>query len=505
MVKTSIDQNGVKKGAWTEEEDNKLRAYIQRYGHWNWSLLPKFAGLSRNGKSCRLRWVNYLRPNVKHGNFTKEEDDLIVHLHNKLGNKWSQIAAKLPGRSDNEIKNRWNTHLKKRAQGDYTVLETDHHGTTTESFDQANQNGNHVTEQHEVEMNSVVPSSDSPLHCARTELPSCCFLGSDCGASSNVASQTSNHQLAEDFWTEPFLEDITFSVDSNLSPLHVVDDLHSSCNDMMMNYDELSWSMILSTFMRIECNRLGSLRHIFYKNGVKKGAWNEDEDDKLRTYIQRYGHWNWSLLPKFAGLSRSGKSCRLRWVNYLRPNMKHGNFSKEEDDMIVYLHSKLGNKWSMMAAKLPGRSDNEIKNRWNTHLKKRADDQDHIVLEMDHHGTNMEPIDQANPKQNPELVQQNENEGELSSCTRTELSSCLFSNVDSQTSNQLAKDFWTEPFIEDIPFSVDSILSPLNVVDNLIAQSSCNDMMSNYDEYSWSMLDSFHEYNEFINCWDSIQ
>ncbi|KAI7757923.1 hypothetical protein M8C21_022845 [Ambrosia artemisiifolia] len=170
----------------------------------------------------------------------------------------------------------------------------------------------------------------------------------------------------------------------------------------------------------------------------------------------------------------------------------------------------------MMAAKLPGRSDNEIKNRWNTHLKKRADDQDHIMLEMDHRGTNMEPIDQANLTQNPELVQQNENEGELnsteasstspSSCTRTELSSCLFSNVDSQTSSQLAKDFWTEPFLEDIPFSVDSILSPLNVVDNLIAQSSCNDMMSNYDEYSWSMLDSYHEYNnEFINCWESIQ
>ncbi|KAI7728361.1 hypothetical protein M8C21_015275 [Ambrosia artemisiifolia] len=88
MVKTpSFDKNGLKKGAWSEDEDNKLRAYIQRYGHWNWRLLPKFAGLSRSGKSCRLRWVNYLRPDIKHGNFTKEEEDLIVELHKKLGNK----------------------------------------------------------------------------------------------------------------------------------------------------------------------------------------------------------------------------------------------------------------------------------------------------------------------------------------------------------------------------------------------------------------------------------
>ncbi|KAK1437972.1 hypothetical protein QVD17_03773 [Tagetes erecta] len=120
------DNNGLKKGVWTKDEDNKLRAYIQRYGHWNWNLLPKFAGVSRSGKSCRLRWMNYLRPNMKHGNFTEEEDNVIISLHNKIGNKWSTIATRLPGRSDNEIKNRWNAHLKKRVKDNQTLSRSEH-------------------------------------------------------------------------------------------------------------------------------------------------------------------------------------------------------------------------------------------------------------------------------------------------------------------------------------------------------------------------------------------
>ncbi|KAH0637671.1 hypothetical protein KY290_038051 [Solanum tuberosum] len=102
------------KGAWTKEEDERLISYIRTHGEGCWRSLPKAAGLLRCGKSCRLRWINYLRPDLKRGNFTEEEDELIIKLHSLLGNKWSLIAGRLPGRTDNEIKNYWNTHIRRK-------------------------------------------------------------------------------------------------------------------------------------------------------------------------------------------------------------------------------------------------------------------------------------------------------------------------------------------------------------------------------------------------------
>lgn len=112
----SINVNEIRRGPWTLEEDNLLIHYITCHGEGRWNSLAKSSGLKRTGKSCRLRWLNYLKPDIKRGNLTPQEQLLILELHSKWGNRWSKIAFHLPGRTDNEIKNYWRTRVQKQAR-----------------------------------------------------------------------------------------------------------------------------------------------------------------------------------------------------------------------------------------------------------------------------------------------------------------------------------------------------------------------------------------------------
>ncbi|GAB2226654.1 hypothetical protein Drorol1_Dr00022472 [Drosera rotundifolia] len=114
MRKPRCDKLETNKGAWSKQEDQKLIDYIRQHGEGCWRSIPEAAGLRRCGKSCRLRWINYLRPNLKRGNFGEDEEELIIKLYALLGNRWSLIAGRLPGRTDNEVKNYWNSHLQKK-------------------------------------------------------------------------------------------------------------------------------------------------------------------------------------------------------------------------------------------------------------------------------------------------------------------------------------------------------------------------------------------------------
>ncbi|XP_021903055.1 transcription factor WER-like [Carica papaya] len=122
--KPCCSKEGLNRGAWTAMEDKILIDYIKLHGDGNWRNLPKKAGLKRCGKSCRLRWLNYLRPDIKRGNITHDEEELIIRLHNLLGNRWSLIAGRLPGRTDNEIKNYWNTKIGKKLQKNQNSFST---------------------------------------------------------------------------------------------------------------------------------------------------------------------------------------------------------------------------------------------------------------------------------------------------------------------------------------------------------------------------------------------
>ncbi|PON68879.1 GAMYB transcription factor [Parasponia andersonii] len=112
------DQKGLRKGAWTAEEDQRLLSYVKQHGEGGWRSLPHKADLLRCGKSCRLRWANYLRPNIRRGEFSPEEEETIIRLHANLGNRWSTIARHLYRRTDNEVKNYWNTRLKRRVEAE---------------------------------------------------------------------------------------------------------------------------------------------------------------------------------------------------------------------------------------------------------------------------------------------------------------------------------------------------------------------------------------------------
>ncbi|OMO60420.1 hypothetical protein CCACVL1_24154 [Corchorus capsularis] len=156
-------EEGLNRGAWTAIEDQILIDYINLHGEGKWRTLPKAAGLKRCGKSCRLRWLNYLRPDIKRGNITLDEEDLIIRLHNLLGNRWSLIAGRLPGRTDNEIKNYWHSVLSKRLLSSSQVKEANRNDDKINVID-AKLEHETALESESSDGSFTLPSSDEEIN-----------------------------------------------------------------------------------------------------------------------------------------------------------------------------------------------------------------------------------------------------------------------------------------------------------------------------------------------------
>ncbi|KAL1804029.1 hypothetical protein ACET3Z_032676 [Daucus carota] len=219
------------------------------------------------------------------------------------------------------------------------------------------------------------------------------------------------------------------------------------------------------------------------KMGLKKGPWSSEEDQILISFIQQNGHGNWRALPKLAGLLRCGKSCRLRWINYLRPDIKRGNFSKEEEETIIELHQKLGNKWAAIAAKLPGRTDNEIKNVWHTHLKKKLKNYDQVKNESN---VKMQ-VESENQRNSPQ-----HSTSELSSVTDSSAKDkCVIKSEQNTELSESSKipeidaSFWSEEFtINNQDKGVPGIIEEFQEIGNVDAEMDfwCN-LFSGAEEF----------------------
>ncbi|KAL7484469.1 hypothetical protein ACHAW6_010109 [Cyclotella cf. meneghiniana] len=297
---------------WQPEEDERLRELVKNAESYSRGLRWTDIADGMNGRSpkqCRERWVHHLRPGLKKGNWTLEEDELIKSLHSKYGNSWNKIAGQMQGRSENALKNRWNSWKRAQKVQDDPELEN--------SF-----SSDSLSSEEEMASLSLLQLRESPLTLPESVV-------------TVPANVTQNKKRKGSTDTKGSLKE-------NIQPQ--LKKLKSKSSTPVKD------SIVLET------------------NRNPKVLWNKHDDELLKQLVARKSHTDecstWNAIAKEIK-NRTGKQCRERWVNQLSmPERKKGNWTKAEDRIISARQAEWGNTWSAISDLLPGRTDNDVKNRW---------------------------------------------------------------------------------------------------------------------------------------------
>ncbi|KAF3792571.1 Transcription factor [Nymphaea thermarum] len=384
-----INPAGIRRGAWSKEEDLLLRRCIEKYG------------LNRCRKSCRLRWLNYLSPNINRGPFAPDEDDLIIRMQALLGNRWSLIAGRMLGRTANDIKKRWNSHLCKKMVAHQRPKEVPPIPSVVVVKPQAYRPTVKAPHWFKTQQASEGELGASKRTCCCEDASRSTVKGIGTLCRKSCRLRWLNY-LSPNINRGPFApdeDDLIIRMQTLLGnrwSLIAGRMLGRTANDIKNRWNshlckkrvahrrpkEAPPIPSVVVVKPLACRPTVKAPHWFRTQqaptakepagnyteehcpcanpGIRKGAWSNEEDALLRRCIEKYG------------LKRCRKSCRLRWVNYLSTNIKRGIFLPEEDDLFIRMHRLLGNRWSLIAGRIPGRTANDIKNRWNSHLYKKT-------------------------------------------------------------------------------------------------------------------------------------
>ncbi|CAM9178663.1 unnamed protein product, partial [Hapterophycus canaliculatus] len=356
---------GLVKGQWTPQEDQLLLSVVNE-GHKNWGSLSKEIP-GRTSKQCRERWMHHLDPSLRHGAWTPAEDRIIVSLQRQIGSKWAQIAQHLDGRTENATKIRWKIlerEMKKEEEGHKAKV------TCT------------------IKLSQKRPKPDARLRCLAAQAAASVLSKTQKGSLVGVPKPL-QFSLVDELQPRPVSstdqtrgrQAIGSSGNKGKKPDRCLRHPHSAgggasdghsgrrgwlaeederLKEAIKNVGDTNWRAVAQSVRTRNALQCQQRWNKALRPGLVKGAWSVEEDDKLVHLIEQ-GFSSWSALA--ANTGRTAKQCRERWMHHLDPSLRHQSWTPEEDQALLALEARLGTKWAAIAREIPGRTEHAVKGR----------------------------------------------------------------------------------------------------------------------------------------------